>query len=101
MRRACSASLLLFLVHLSVVLGQKLYLDEALNETCTLSIIPLSLDGIQLHLGALLMLVPVLMLMLVFMVVLVTLVLLVEALGGLDAVGLLLLELLLRRGQQP
>ncbi len=86
---------------ISLVLGQKLYLDEALNEAGTLSIIPLSLDGIHLHLGALLMLVPVLVLMLVLVVVLVALVLLVETLGGLHAVGLLLLELLLRRGQQP
>ena len=82
-------------------MGAKLYLDEALDEACTLSIIPLSLDGIHLHLGALLMLVPVLVLMLVLVVVLVALVLLVEALGGLHAVGLLLLELLLRGRQQP
>jgi len=89
------------LLNISLVLGQKLYLDEALDEAGTLSIIALSLDGIHLHLGALLMLVPMLVLMLVLVVMLVALVLLVEALRGLDAIGLLLLELLLRRGQQP
>lgn len=76
------------------LLGQG-YLDEALNEPGALSIISLSLDGIHLHVSALLMLVPVVVVMLM------ALVLLVEALGSLDAVGLLLLELSLRGGQQP
>ncbi len=77
--------------------GQECYLDQGLDEAGTLSIISLSLDGVHLNLGALLVLVAVVLLV----VVLVALVLLVEALGGLHPVGLLLLELLLRGRQQP
>ena len=75
--------------------GGRGYLDEALNEPGALSIISLGLDGIHLHVSALLMLVPMLVVMLM------ALVLLVEALWSLHTVGLLFLELGLRGWQQP
>ena len=78
------------------------YLDEGLDEASALSIISLSLDSIHLNLGALLVLVAMLLLMVMLLVVvLMALVLLVEPLRCLDAVGLLLLELLFRGRQQP